>query len=206
MAHGLRAGFNALSRLDECASTDSTPLVFEPSPVQRKSCRRRVPSRITKEPTSMSFVTARLASVSLAASLVAASLAGCASDVSPSESNDVGVTQQALGRVLRPAVEVHYIANPGGEMTELFLHSTRDYTATMVETPDATGACASATCTHEEAGSYTVIGNIKTNQLIMYPRTPAGTAVHSYQMTAATAPVTVLLVSATGTTELIRTP
>jgi hypothetical protein len=152
----------------------------------------------------MSFVTARLASVSLAAiSLVAASLAGCASDTSPAESDNVGVTQEALGRVLRPAVEVHYVANPGGEMTELFLHSTREYTATMVETPDATGACASATCTHEEAGIYTIIGNIRTNQLIMYPR---GTAVHSYQMLAATAPVTVIVASATGTTELIRTP
>jgi hypothetical protein len=167
-----------------------------------------------EEPALTPFATDRLAFAAAAlftvtVSAAATSLVGCAGDAADSPT-EVGVGEQELGRVHRPAREAHFVAVASdggfgaGEMTDLFLHGTSEYTATVVETPDSAGACASPTCTHEETGRYMIIGNIRTNQLVLWPQQTVGALTRSYQMVVPAGSTSVLFVRGTSTTELVR--
>jgi hypothetical protein len=192
-------------RLSAPASTRrAAPLSFAASPFENVDIVDGCTSRLNLEPRPMQYTSARLP---FFVAIAAASLAGCLT-ADPGAEDPTNVVEQSLGSVHRPPVEAHYVAAvgaPTGELTDLFLHNTARYTATVVETPDATGACPSATCTHDEAGSYFVLGNIRTNTLLLYPQTPAP-GPRSYQMLAGTTPTSVLFVRAGITTELFRTP
>jgi hypothetical protein len=112
--------------------------------------------------------------------------------------------------VHRPPVEAHWVAPAGGstgELSDLFLHTTAMYTATVIETPDDAGVCPSPNCTYDEAGRYVVIGNIKTNQLTLYP---GASASRRYQLLAGTSASSTAFVridlAGGSTSELVRAP